>query len=304
VRPAVLLALLLTCSLVAGASPATAALTAPETLRLDAFDPANDGDAGPVATSDVLQVGRQYVADVSGTFSPFNAKVWAFHDPSGCGSLEPHPMTPSPGAVDTVVGQDAEVRFGIPWKWRCPALPQHGGGFQMDVGAGFSHFAAVGGPYSAPTPGHFYSYPMVGQGQPARFRIVDNPTADDNGILTIVVRPAEAAPAPAPEAPAAEPQIDSAPTTVLPSNKTCLRTRRIFLRLKARKGDAITGATVRVNGRTVRSVHRRRGHTRRVLDMYVKVAGKRTGRASVVVVARTRRGKAVVTRKRYRLCRG
>src|SRR3954453_22030090 len=139
-RPTSLLVLVvLAASLAVSAAPAPAAVSGPETLYLDAFDPANDGDAGPVATSDVLAPGVLYMADVSGTFSPFNATVWAFHNAAHCGTVEPAAMTPSPGGVDTGVGQDAETRFGIPWKWRCPSLPQHGGGFQIDAGSGFTH---------------------------------------------------------------------------------------------------------------------------------------------------------------------
>jgi hypothetical protein len=307
-RPTSLLVLVvLAASLAVGAAPAPAAVSGPETLYLDAFDPANDGDAGPVATSDVLAPGVLYMADVSGTFSPFNATVWAFHNAAYCGTVESSPMTPSPGGVDTVVGQDAETRFGIPWKWRCPGLPQHGGGFQIDTGSGFTHPPTTLGALSTPNADHRYSYPVVGQGQPARFRIVDSPTADDNGILTITVHQAsESGQAPVAAAPGAvaTPANAAAPTATLPSNKSCLRSRRISLRLKARKGDAITAASVRVNGRTIRRVTRTHRSARRVLALHVKVAGSRkTGKASVLVTARTRHGRVVVTRKVYKVCK-
>src|SRR3954469_3735233 len=188
--PSLLLLVVLAASLAVGAAPASATLSSAETVYLDAFDPANDGDAGPVSPSDVLAPGVLYMADVSGAFSPFNATVWAFHNAAYCGTVEPAAITPSPGGVDTVVGQDAETRFGIPWKWRCPSLPQHGGGFQIDAGSGFTHPPTTDGVLSTPNADHRYSYPLVGQGQPARFRIIDNPTADDNGILTITVRQA------------------------------------------------------------------------------------------------------------------
>jgi hypothetical protein len=307
--PSLLLLVVLAASLAVGAAPASAALSSAETVYLDAFDPANDGDAGPVSTSDVLAPGVLYMADVSGTFSPFNATVWAFHNAAHCGTVEPAAMTPSPGGVDTVVGQDAETRFGIPWKWRCPSLPQHGGGFQIDAGSGFTHPPTADGVLSTPNADHSYSYPLVGQGQPARFRIIDNPTADDNGILTITVRQAsESGQAPVAAAPGTAAHTTTASagaTAVLPSNKTCLRKRKISLRLKARKGDAITAASVRVNGRTIRRVKRTHRAARRVLALHVKVAGSRkTGRASVLVSARTRHGRVVVARKVYKVCKG
>src|SRR5689334_6450645 len=67
--PSLLLLVALVASLAVGAAPASAALSSPETLYLDAHDPANDGDAGPVSTTDVLATGVQYVADVSGTYN-------------------------------------------------------------------------------------------------------------------------------------------------------------------------------------------------------------------------------------------
>src|SRR3954449_608626 len=55
--PSLVLPVVLAAFLAVGAVPASAALAGPETLYLDAFDPANDGDAGPAATSDVLAPG-------------------------------------------------------------------------------------------------------------------------------------------------------------------------------------------------------------------------------------------------------
>src|SRR4051812_14891110 len=106
--PSLLLLVVLAASLAVGAAPASAALSNAETVYLDAFDPANDGDAGPVSTSDVLEAGRQYLVDVSGTYNAWSQNVWAFHNSTPCGKIEPAPMTPSPDAVETVIGQDAE----------------------------------------------------------------------------------------------------------------------------------------------------------------------------------------------------
>jgi hypothetical protein len=312
--PSLLLLVALVASLAVGAAPASAALSSPETLYLDAHDPANDGDAGPVSTTDVLATGVQYVADVSGTYNAWSPDVLKFHNSTPCGTVEAAPTIPSPGAIETVVGQDAETVFGMPWLTRfCPALPVHGAGFEVDTGngRGFVHPDTTAGRLATPSADHSYSYPLVGTGQPARFRIFDKPTSDDNGILTIVVHPVGVVPATAgPATPAAAATaapadaVSTAPVAVLPSNKTCLRSRKISLRLKARKGDAITAATVRVNGRTVRRVTRSRRAAQRLLALRVNVAGSRkTGTASVLVTARTRHGRVVVTRRVYKVCK-
>src|SRR4051812_42753436 len=233
VRSPFLVSSIVLVALVGSVSPAAAALNTTDTVYLDSYDPANDGDAGPASTSDLLEPGRVYLAVVSGTFSVVNPDVWGFFPGKGeCGTPESSPMTPSPGVADSPVGQDAELRFALPWQRFCPGLPKLGGGFQIDVGGGFNHPDPIGGRPAQVAPGHRYSYSLTGQGQPARFRIVAQPTGDDDGILSIVVHPADGG---TPEATPAAPAATDAPTVGLPATTSCLRSRRIKLHLRARE---------------------------------------------------------------------
>src|SRR4051812_27611846 len=50
--PSLLVLVVVAASLAVAAAPASGALLRPETLYLDSFEPANDGDSGPVSTSD------------------------------------------------------------------------------------------------------------------------------------------------------------------------------------------------------------------------------------------------------------
>jgi hypothetical protein len=152
------------------------------------------GYAGPVNTAGILPAGKLYVAEVSGAISYYGRKQ--YRHPSGlwntvCGE----PLEDSKGGP---LGIDAEFVFARPWTSPCPRkLPVRWDNFEISVnnGAIFAHPAPLDGPFAAPTPGHRYSYALVGVGAYALFRLRDNPgghpaTEDNYGKLQIKIRKA------------------------------------------------------------------------------------------------------------------
>src|SRR4051812_3020545 len=88
-------------ALTMGACAGTAmAGTGSETLWLDSYEASNDGAAGPVTTSTPLAPGMLYLAEVTGTFSAWQASDWLVGTP--CGVPEPAPMFSLGGRTGTV----------------------------------------------------------------------------------------------------------------------------------------------------------------------------------------------------------
>jgi hypothetical protein len=82
----------------------------------------------------------------------------------------------------------------------------------------------------------------------------------------------------------------------LPSSKKC-RSRRAFkIRLVVPKGVIIATASVRVNGKRVQVVRKRR------LTSYVNLRGLPSGRYTVKIVVVTEAGKILTSTRRYRTC--
>jgi hypothetical protein len=167
-----------------------------QALTLNTYDPSNTTAAVSPQTS-TLTSGKLYLVVVRGTFSAFAAKFWNGFAPFGssgpsyvvCGSPESAPIFASPGTTNSSVGTDAETTFARPWLGTCPSnvtYPNHYPNFQMNFGSGFSHYSPLGGDRSSPSPYHTYFYAVQGQGQPAQFRVLDNPS-DDYGQFAIYV---------------------------------------------------------------------------------------------------------------------
>ncbi|MCW2982834.1 MAG: hypothetical protein JWR63_404 [Conexibacter sp.] len=180
---------------------ATANIPTSNHLRLDAYEPNNDGFAGAV-TSNVLPAGSHWVAEVQGTINYYFPSYYGWVRepwPVVCGTPDDSgPMFPSEDrSWYKTVGQDPEFVFARPWtKHRCDAnpLPKHWNNFQISRGAGFGHIAPLGAPLTGPTADHKYVYPITGIGASAKFRLKDRPRTSDNyGVLKIKVRPATGA---------------------------------------------------------------------------------------------------------------
>jgi hypothetical protein len=94
----------------------------------------------------------------------------------------------------------------------------------------------------------------------------------------------------------AAPRSEVASQVGLPTARRCASRRRFRIRLRAPRGQRLASARVYVNGRR-RAV--RRG---RRLTAPVDLRGLPRGTVRVTVVARTRSGRRVVERRRYRTC--
>lgn len=182
------------CVVLAAVAAPTAQASVEESslVRLHSWAPNITGYAGPARTPGILPSGELYVAEVRGAVS-----YWAtaqFRHPTApwntvCG--QPLPSLRGP------LGIDAEFVFARPWNGTCPTLPTHWNNFELSTGASYSHPQPIGGPFTQPTPGHKYSYALVGGGGPAMFRLRDMPnghpaTIDNHGVLFIHVRRAVA----------------------------------------------------------------------------------------------------------------
>ncbi len=190
------------CASLITAAPAAAGekgpkVQGPQTIKLRAHAKNISGYAGPVNTAGILPTGTLYVAEVSGAVSYYARRQYS--RPNGlwdtvCGE----PLLNAKGAP---LGIDAEFVFARPWTSPCPRkLPVRWDNFELsaDNGGTYAHPAPLNGPFTAPTPGHRYSYALVGVSKFALFRLRDVPgghpaTEDNYGALTIQIRKAVAA---------------------------------------------------------------------------------------------------------------
>lgn len=167
-------------------------LPIPETLSLHSHAQNVTGYTGPAKSHGRLPVSALYVATVSGSLSYWERSQWKHpHGPFNTVCGEPFFSSRNGGDV----GIDAEFVYGRPSTKPCPTKPFHWANFEIstDGGLSYSHRSPLGGPFTAPTKTHTYSYPLVGSGQHAFFRLKDMPhgvpeTADNYGTLTITLR--------------------------------------------------------------------------------------------------------------------
>lgn len=197
-RLAVVVAVLI-CALVPAAT-ASAAPVFPQSKVLDSYEPNNDDYAGPVRSA-VLTAGAPYVAEVQGTFSYYQKQdlrkrtlgaPWTVL----CGTPMPSVMFRSSHVKRKFQGRanlDAENIFALPRvsPADCRAsYPVHWTNFEVTSTATSGDYGHVE-PIASDVANHTYSYPLLGAGQPAGFRLQDLPRTDDNyGELHIVIRPA------------------------------------------------------------------------------------------------------------------
>jgi len=209
--------------MVAIPSAAASAATFPQTKVLDSYEPNNDGYAGSIKSA-VLTAGVPYVAEVQGTFSYYekqNLKRATLLPPWNvlCGTPMSSVMFPSSHVKKKFQGRadlDAENIFAMPRVSLAdckPTYPVHWINFQLTstaVSGGYAHVA----PLTGDVANHAYSYPLLGAGEPAGFRLEDLPRTDDNyGELHIVIRAATAAECSASFAQFGLPDASTCPTT-------------------------------------------------------------------------------------------
>lgn len=195
-------------SMLVGAAPALAAnkpapkskskpTPAGEQLTLDSYHPWNRSYTPPVATAHRAAANTYWVATVSGTFSYYSAIDYTHPQKpfrTVCGTPEPSAQHPGSLGGDGPVGFDAEFIFSRPAKatsQRCD-LPSHWPNFQANTGRGWHHPAVVGGTPATPTANHTYSFALVGDNAPLKFRLRDVYTRDNYGLLKISIHQATA----------------------------------------------------------------------------------------------------------------
>ncbi|UUY03497.1 hypothetical protein LRS13_22970 [Svornostia abyssi] len=314
--------------MLAGVFPATgqAVLTTPEVLLLDTYDTrAFRGFAGPVQTTQPLAPGGFYIVTARGTFSRHLKSLMTAPAPDPytlCGTPKPAPLDPSPGRPDSPAGQDPEYVFAYPIEDKnkkkgyakiCAASPGTLAAFEIDTGLGFSRRPSYD-KGTAPRPDHTYSYRIEGANLPASFRYTDSNLADNTGVMTITITPANTttcgddprclASLASGATPTATPAAGSgaAATNVILPTRSCASRRLFRITLRDRKADPIVAATVRLNGKTVKVLRARvGGRTRRIST--VDLRGLPGNRFTVSITAKTRSGKVLRGSRKYFTCK-
>ncbi len=294
------------------------------TVSLSAYAPEGSAYAGPVSTGEALAKNKLYVAEVSGAISYYAQEMYS--DPHGpwsivCGT----PLASTEGPL----GADAEFIFARPWTSPCPQqLPSHWSNFQLSTaGEDFLHPQALGGPFTTPTAGHEYSFPLVGSGVAPLFRLQDDPdghpsTADNYGALKIGVRLAVAADCTAGgytifgEASEAA-CLAALPTEPLKSDSSseggvapssgvlgvtirsagkCVSTRSFTIHIQNAKQLGLVSAVVSING------HDRKTLRGKGLTTVIDLRGLPKGTVTVRIIARRRNGQVLHGERVYHTC--
>lgn len=292
---------------------AAAALTTPETLYLDTYENSGDQASGPVSTTETLADGTFYVAEVSGTLSVYEADLWK-HLGGGifiCGTPLAAPEIPSPGRPDTNVSQDAMWVFARPQRSRCVQhFPYRYGSFQVSLGGPFASVTPTN-LGAGPNPDHKYALLLRGTGGAASFQHRDSQTRDNNGVLTILVRPATSTDCAgnveclaATAGSTLAPVSGSAPSTgspLIPPRRQCLSRRRFRIRVRLFPRNPVVTATVRVDSKRVRVLRVKLRGVRRLVAI-VDLRGIPPRLVPVDISARRRSGKIMVGRRTYQTC--
>jgi hypothetical protein len=164
---------------VAIASMAAAATDPPMKIELDA----RKADVA-VKTPRPLKSRVAYIATVQGTFAYYGYTSWTTSAPCGPAA---HPMFPSPGIKNSLVGTDAEFIFAVPGNdKKCDKVPVTFASFVSSTGIGFAHRTPIGAP-TQPSKKHRYRYFLHGRGKRASFRLLDGYRLDNFGVLRITV---------------------------------------------------------------------------------------------------------------------
>jgi hypothetical protein len=189
--------------LAACAAPASA-LAAPTPVGLPSgsttLDSYSHGHTAPTAkTSFKLPRGVWYIATVSGTLSYWTSINYS-HPQSPyrivCGTPEEKAQYPGSRGGDGPVGLDAAFVFSRPWnRSNCKHahLPIRWHNFDVSQGGVWVDPTTLGPAPTTPTANHTYRYVVLGENQPAQFRLTDIYYRDNYGELHISMAPATSA---------------------------------------------------------------------------------------------------------------
>ena len=157
------IALCALCSAMILVAPAVAEAAKPEgtqTLKLSAHRKNISGYAGPINTAGFFPTGKLYVAEVSGAIS-YYARRQYIHPNHFWNTVCGEPLVTTAGST----GDRCGIRVRAAVDGAVPAETPSALGqlrTQLQQRRDVSHPAPLGGPFTAPTPGHVYSYPIVG----------------------------------------------------------------------------------------------------------------------------------------------
>ncbi len=142
-----------------------------------------DSKVGNITTTTTLETGRAYLITVQGTYSVYNATL-------PVGTAEANAMFPGSmsGRSSSQVGVDSECCFATDTPLSSLTPGTHTDLFEIDLGSGSSHIEPEDGSHSTPTVGHFYKYPVTGEGSVVSFTINDTPLTDNYGKLKITIQ--------------------------------------------------------------------------------------------------------------------
>jgi hypothetical protein len=287
-----LLTLILACALgiLALAGTASAEIST-ETVQLDTHAGAPGGGILPVTTADRLTPGASYLVTAGGSFSYYQAKVWApLRNWVICGNPDATPTNPSARTALTPAGADVETVFGAPIKGGCGNWSGHGpwNAFQVDTGNGFGHPLAVDGAHSTPRVDHTYRYVIGGTGNLASFRLIDNEVRDNSGVVTIsLLRCARTG---CPDE-LQQPVQSVAPSTL----RNCVSRRAFSVHVWRPKGSRLVRAIVTQNNKRLRTLKVKLGKAT------VNLRGLPNGRFTVRITLRYH-GRTLTQRRQYRTC--
>ncbi|HEY5194026.1 MAG TPA: hypothetical protein VIJ39_09185 [Solirubrobacteraceae bacterium] len=295
-------------------------------MKLDTHVPGSAAAAGPVSTATPLVAGAHYDVIVAGTMSIWAASQWSAPG-TQCGASEELPMFPSPETVNGPTGWDAETVFAVPpgvdfYNFSCEpsqipfqSTKHSPGGFQVSVSGakGFSHVAPLGGERSTPTVDHTYTYGVTGAGQPASFRFVDEPVADDYGVFMIKVLTAAECSAINCEGSAAaiedqtvspaangKGEVRGTSLVKLPASG-CLSRRSFPIHFRIPRGLKVATIAELVNGHTVHSFTAKTAA--HVVKAGVDMRGFPAGTFTFEVRVTTTRGQVLRTIRTYHTCK-
>jgi hypothetical protein len=305
---------------------------AAQTVTLDTHVEGAPGSAGPVATTAPLIAGARYYVIVTGTMSIWGAARWSAPG-TQCGASEELPMFESPGSVNGPVGWDAETVFAVPpgvnfYNFTCvpsqipfQSTKHSPGGFQISVvgAGGFAHVTPVGGELRTPTANHTYTYAVIGSGQSASFRFVDEPVTDDYGLFAIRVLTAEECAATNCEGTAkavseaassaggaettsdltAKGEVKSSKTIKLPS--VCHSVRHFPIHFQIPRGVKVAKVAEFINGHLVRSFSP--SVIAHIVKAGVNLRGLPAGSFTLELRVTTTRGQVLRTIRPYHTCK-
>jgi hypothetical protein len=156
-----------------------------KTYYLDTYDAGSKAYTTPLVT-EKLAKGIPYRIVVRGSFSLFGA---AEYKGEFCGTSDPRPVYATKKQPNGPVSADAEFLFGdISRNCSRRTSVVTASSFQIKTNTSYVNRQPIGlAQLTGPKTNHLYTYPVIGVGKVARFRLLDDFTKDNYGRLKITI---------------------------------------------------------------------------------------------------------------------